>query len=69
VAAATAAGLGVRDMREPQLAEGAIVGNPAYPVVPDAVRGAFEGLPALVVWTFERSAPAPASASTATGDD
>jgi ubiquinone/menaquinone biosynthesis C-methylase UbiE len=67
VAAATAAGFAVRDMREPPLPEAAIVGNPAYPVVPDAVRGAFEGLPALVVWTFERSALEPASA--ATGDE
>jgi ubiquinone/menaquinone biosynthesis C-methylase UbiE len=67
LAAATAASLDVRDMREPPLPEAAIVGNPAYPVVPDAVRGAFAGLPALVVWTFERSAREPAS--TATGDE
>jgi ubiquinone/menaquinone biosynthesis C-methylase UbiE len=67
VSAATAAGLGVRDVREPPVPEAAIVGNPAYPVVPDAVRGAFEGLPALVVWTFDRSAPE--SASAATGDE
>lgn len=52
--AALAAGLVVRECREPAVPERAIRGNPAYAVVPDAVRQAFEGLPFLLVWTFEK---------------
>jgi ubiquinone/menaquinone biosynthesis C-methylase UbiE len=52
--AATAAGLAVRECREPALPESAITANPAYAVVPDAVRQAFEGLPFLLVWQLEK---------------
>jgi hypothetical protein len=31
-----------------------IAANPAYAVVPDAVRQAFEGLPFLLVWSLEK---------------
>ncbi len=56
VQAATAAGLAVRECREPEVPESAITRNPAYAVVPDAVRQAFEGLPFLLVWRLERPA-------------
>jgi ubiquinone/menaquinone biosynthesis C-methylase UbiE len=52
VRAATAAGLVVRDCREPVVPESAITTNPAYGVVPDAVRQAFEALPFLLVWSL-----------------
>jgi ubiquinone/menaquinone biosynthesis C-methylase UbiE len=39
---------------EPTMPEEAIVGIPAYPVVPDAVRGAFEGIPFLLAWKLRR---------------
>jgi ubiquinone/menaquinone biosynthesis C-methylase UbiE len=56
VQAATAAGLVVGDCREPVIPESAITGNPAFPVVPDAVRQAFEGLPFLLVWRLDKPA-------------
>jgi ubiquinone/menaquinone biosynthesis C-methylase UbiE len=40
---------------ESVMPEEAIVGVPAYPVVPDAVRGAFEGVPFLIAWKLRRS--------------
>jgi hypothetical protein len=49
-----AAGLVVRDCREPVVPESVITNNPAYTVVPDAVRQAFEGLPFLLVWSLEK---------------
>jgi ubiquinone/menaquinone biosynthesis C-methylase UbiE len=59
VRAAVAAGLVVRDCREPVVPESAITANPAYAVVPDAVRQAFEGLPFLLVWSLDKpGAPA-----------
>ena len=39
---------------ESTMPEEAIVGVPAYPVVPDAVRGAFEGVPFLLAWKLRR---------------
>jgi SAM-dependent methyltransferase len=54
VAAALAAGFAIRSCAEPAMPELAITGNPAYPVVPDAVRQAYEGMPFLLVWELER---------------
>jgi ubiquinone/menaquinone biosynthesis C-methylase UbiE len=54
VRATMAAGLVVRDCREPVVSERVITNNPAYAVVPDAVRQAFEGLPFLLVWSLEK---------------
>lgn len=54
VAAATAAGLRVRACLEPETPASAIEANPAHAVLPDAVRQAFEGLPFLLVWHFEK---------------
>jgi 2-polyprenyl-3-methyl-5-hydroxy-6-metoxy-1,4-benzoquinol methylase len=54
VRAATAAGLEVAECHEPPIPESAIVTNPAFPVVPDAVRGAFEGLPSLLIWRLTK---------------
>lgn len=53
VATAHDAGFAIRRCLEPSLPELAITSNPAYPVVPDAVRQAFEGLPSLLVWQLE----------------
>ena len=50
VTAARAAGLEVAECHEPRVPEAAIVTNPAYAVLPEAVRAAFEGLPFLLVW-------------------
>jgi ubiquinone/menaquinone biosynthesis C-methylase UbiE len=50
VTAAIAAGLTVADCREPIYPESAITGNPAYAVVPDAVRQTYEGLPFVLAW-------------------
>lgn len=55
VRAAGEAGLLIRDCREPVVPESAITTNPAYAVVPDAVRQALEGLPFLLVWRFARA--------------
>jgi SAM-dependent methyltransferase len=55
--AAAAAGLVVRECREPVVPESAITTNPAYTVVPAAVRQAFEGLPFLLVWSLARPRP------------
>jgi ubiquinone/menaquinone biosynthesis C-methylase UbiE len=54
IRATMAAGLVVRDCREPVVPESVITNNPAYTVVPDAVRQAFEGLPFLLVWLLEK---------------
>jgi ubiquinone/menaquinone biosynthesis C-methylase UbiE len=54
VRAATAAGLSVAECHEPPIPESAIVTNPAYPVVPGAVRAAFEGLPSLLIWRLTK---------------
>jgi ubiquinone/menaquinone biosynthesis C-methylase UbiE len=54
VRATMAAGLVVRGCREPVVPESVIAANPAYAVVPDAVRQAFEGLPFLLVWSLEK---------------
>ena len=56
VQAATATGLVVRSCREPVMPESAITRNPAFAVVPDAVRQAFEGLPFLLVWRLDKPA-------------
>jgi SAM-dependent methyltransferase len=39
---------------ESEMPESAISGHPAYAVVPDSVRGAFEGIPLLLAWTLRR---------------
>jgi len=54
VQAVTAAGLVVHACREPVMPESAITRNPAFAVVPDAVRQAFEGLPFLLVWRLDK---------------
>lgn len=54
VRAAVDAGLPIRECREPVVPDAAITGNPAHAVVADAVRQAFDGLPFLLVWRFER---------------
>jgi hypothetical protein len=56
VQAATATGLVVRECREPVMPESAITRNPAFAVVPDAVRQAFEDLPFLLVWQLDKPA-------------
>ena len=55
VTAARAAGLEVAECYEPPVPEAAIVTNPAYAVLPDAVRAAFEGLPFLLVWRLTKT--------------
>jgi ubiquinone/menaquinone biosynthesis C-methylase UbiE len=54
VQAATAAGLEVAECHEPTVPESAIVTNPAFPVLPDAVRAAFDGLPSILVWRLTK---------------
>ncbi|MGH9231263.1 MAG: class I SAM-dependent methyltransferase [Acidimicrobiales bacterium] len=54
IRATMAAGLVVRGCREPVVPDSVITNNPAYAVVPDAVRQAFEGLPFLLVWSLEK---------------
>jgi ubiquinone/menaquinone biosynthesis C-methylase UbiE len=61
VRAAVDAGLLIRECREPVVPDVAITTNPAHSVVPEAVRQAFEGLPFLLVWRFERAEGPPAS--------
>ena len=39
---------------EPTMPDDAITSHPAYPVVPDAVRDAFDGLPFLLIWKLRR---------------
>lgn len=39
---------------EPAMPDDAITSHPAYPVVPDAVREAFDGLPFLLIWKLRR---------------
>jgi SAM-dependent methyltransferase len=58
VRAATAAGFTVEGVVEAPVPEAAIRTNPAYAVVPDAVRQAFEGLPFLLVWELARGSGA-----------
>ena len=50
-----ATGWEICDCVESTMPESAITGHPAYPVLPDAVRGAFEGLPFLLAWRLRRS--------------
>lgn len=59
VHAGAAAGLTVRGCHEREMPESAITRNPAYAVLPDAVRQAFEGLPFLLVWELEKPASTP----------
>ena len=56
VTAAVDAGLAIRACIEPLAGERVFTSSPAYAVLPDAVRGAFEGLPYLLVWRLERPA-------------
>ncbi|HEX4775475.1 MAG TPA: class I SAM-dependent methyltransferase [Acidimicrobiia bacterium] len=54
VEAALAAGFVVDACREARVPESAITTNPAYPAVPDGVRGAFTDLPFVLAWRFVR---------------
>lgn len=54
VNAAVASGLEVAECREPTFPDSALESNPAYAVLPDAVRQAFSGLPFVVVWRFRK---------------
>jgi ubiquinone/menaquinone biosynthesis C-methylase UbiE len=54
VAAAAGAGLVIRECREPTVPESAITSSPAYALLPDAVRGAFQDLPFLLIWRLQR---------------
>jgi hypothetical protein len=54
VRTAIAAGLEVEECREAPVPESATVSNPAHAVVPDAVRGTFDGLPFILAWTLVR---------------
>jgi SAM-dependent methyltransferase len=56
VAAALAAGLTIADCREAPLPEDGITSNPAYPVLPDAVRQFYEGLPFILAWRLTKPA-------------
>ncbi len=52
VKAAVAAGLEIVGCDEVTYPESAIESNPAYAILPDAVRQAYEGLPFVVIWQF-----------------
>jgi SAM-dependent methyltransferase len=54
VNAAVAAGLEVVECQEPTFPEEGLAANPAYAILPDAVRQAFGGLPFIVIWRFRR---------------
>ena len=54
VNAAVAAGLEIVECREPTFPESALETNPAFAIVPDAVREAFSGLPFIVVWSLRK---------------
>ncbi|MEX2100267.1 MAG: methyltransferase domain-containing protein [Acidimicrobiia bacterium] len=54
VRAAIGAGLEIQECHEPTFVESGIVTNPAYAVMPEAVRQAFTGLPAGIVWRLVR---------------
>ncbi|MDH3706919.1 MAG: class I SAM-dependent methyltransferase [Acidimicrobiia bacterium] len=56
VEAAIGAGLTVAECREPTFPQSGLEANPAYAIVPDAVRQAFEGLPFIVIWRFTKAA-------------
>lgn len=49
-----ATGWEVRACLEPPMPMEAIEAIPAYPVIPDAVREAFEGVPFLLIWKLRR---------------
>jgi SAM-dependent methyltransferase len=54
VNAAVAAGLEIIECREPEFPDSGLEANPAYAVLPDAVRQAFGGLPFIVVWRMRK---------------
>lgn len=54
VNAAVAAGLEIVECREPTFPDSGLEANPAYAVLPDAVRQAFGGLPFVVVWRMRK---------------
>ena len=64
VRAAVDAGLLIRECHEPVVPSEAITANPAHAVVPGAVRQAFDGLPFLLVWRFERPEVSPGAPAT-----
>jgi hypothetical protein len=55
VTAASENGLTVRSCEEPRLTEQSAA-TPTADVIPDANRGAYVGLPGVIVWDFERLA-------------
>lgn len=57
VNAAVAAGLEIVGCDEVEYPESAIQANPAYAVLPDAVRQAYTGLPFIVIWQFRVPSP------------
>ncbi len=59
VAVSLGAGPVVAECREAPFPETAIVANPAYAVIPDAVRQAVEGLPFLLAWRLTKPAQSP----------
>ncbi len=50
IAAITGADLRVVDCREIPMPESAIADNPVYPLIPEAVTQAFEGIPFILTW-------------------
>ncbi len=54
VNAAVAAGLEIVECREPVFSDEGLQANPAFAVLPDAVRQAFGGLPFIVVWRMRK---------------
>lgn len=54
VNAAVRAGLEIVECHEPTFSQSAIETNPAYAILPDAVRAAFADLPLIVVWRMRK---------------
>jgi ubiquinone/menaquinone biosynthesis C-methylase UbiE len=54
VNAAVAAGFEIVECQEPAFSEEGMRANPAFAVLPEAVRQAFGGLPFVVVWRFRK---------------
>ncbi|MDH4171621.1 MAG: class I SAM-dependent methyltransferase [Acidimicrobiia bacterium] len=57
VNAAVAAGLQILECREPTFPDSGLQANPAFAIVPDAVRQAFGGLPFIVIWRLRKPHP------------
>lgn len=54
VRAITRAGLSIADCQELPMPEVGITGNPIYPLLPDAVRQAYEDTPFILIWHLTR---------------